>query len=112
MSATLYIDNNAALASLINGDPASTSALYLIAALWYLVAAFDIALWAGRVESARNISDIPTRGRRLPSPIMGNASPHPLQEITQYYDERSAANDPTPNPMDFDSGPYSASLFG
>ena len=37
---TVYIDNNAALEALINGDSRSTAAFSLIDTLWYIVAAF------------------------------------------------------------------------
>ena len=58
----IYIDNNAALAALINGDSSSIAAYHLIDLLRYLAAAFNIAVWFQRVETAHNIADVPTMG--------------------------------------------------
>ena len=49
-SIAFYIDNNAAPASIINGDSSSAASFSLIATLWLIVAARDISIWSGRAE--------------------------------------------------------------
>ena len=59
----VYIDNNAYVATLINGDSSEIAAFRPIATLWYMEASFDIAILFGRVNASRNIADLPQRGR-------------------------------------------------
>lgn len=47
---TVYIDNTAALAALINGDSSASAAFPLIAILWFLSASHNIAFWFERVN--------------------------------------------------------------
>ena len=76
---TIYMDNNAALAAIVNGDSTSIAAFRLIATLWYLVAAHDISLWLERVDTAKNIADLPTRNRPFPFPTLAKSPPHPFR---------------------------------
>ena len=82
----IYIDNNAALAALINGDPSSHSASYPIATLRLIAETFDIALWFGRIESSRNIDDLPTSGGGPPFPVLKtDPNPPQIQAAIRYY---------------------------
>ena len=92
---TLYIDNNAALAALINGDSSSLAAFYLVDSLWRLVTAHNIAIWFERVESPRNIADLPTRNRPLPIPVLGTAPFPPLQDLINLYQQQIEQNSAT-----------------
>ena len=69
---TIYTDNNAALAALINGDSSPTAAFALVAVFWFLAASYNIAIWLERVETKRNIADLPTRGVTPPLSGKGN----------------------------------------
>ena len=89
---TIYIDRNAALAALINGDSSSEAACLLIATFWFLAAAFDISIWLERVDTARNIADLPTRGCPLPFPVFEETAFPRLSEILKYYQEKIANN--------------------
>ena len=82
---TLYMDNNAALAALINGDSSAKSAFYLIALFWFLAAKFNIAIWLERVDTKRNIADLPTRSVKLPFEVR-ESHPFPtLYDALGYY---------------------------
>ena len=82
---TVYVDNNAALAAIINGDSSPTAAFVLIATLWFVAAANNIALRFERVESSRNIADLPTRGKQLPFPVQDAATLPPIEEALRFY---------------------------
>ena len=86
----MYTDNNAALAEVIKGDSTSVASSYIIATLWRLVASCDIAIWFERLESARNIADLPTRNRPIPFPALEIDSYPRLQEVLSFYNERIA----------------------
>ena len=58
----IYTDNNSALAALIKGDSTAPAAFSMIALFWFLAATYNIAIWMERVETKRNIADLPTRG--------------------------------------------------
>ena len=108
---TVFIDNNAALAALINGDSTSIAAYYLIATFRYIVFAYDIAIWFDRVESARNIADLPTRNRSLPFPVGEIAYfPH-IQEVLNFYQEKIARYIPPNTAGEMSDGPYTAMIF-
>ena len=87
---TIYTDNNAALAALINGDSSSAAASILIATLWFIAAAHDIALWFERVETSRNIADLPTRNKPLPFAIRETGSFPDLSEVVDLYHRKIA----------------------
>ena len=87
---TIYVDNNAALAALINGDSSSSAAFSLIATFWYIAASHNIALWFERVHTSNNIADLPTRGRSLPFPV-GKTEGYPhLAEALSFYSRKIA----------------------
>ena len=92
---TVYIDNNAALAAIINGDSAADAAFPLIATLWFIAAQHNISLWFERVESSRNIADIPTRKGVLSFPVRENATFPRLEEALEYYTSNIANSAPT-----------------
>ena len=83
-AATIYIDNNAALAAIVNGDSTSIADYCLIATLWYIDAASDIAIWPERVESARNIADPPTRKKKPPFPTLESLLSPRVVEAMQF----------------------------
>ena len=82
---TVYIDNTAALAALINGDSSAAAAFPLIAVLWFLSASYNITLWFERVETHRNIADLPTRGVTLPFPVRDCAFFPRLEDAIAFY---------------------------
>ena len=84
-TATVYMDNNAALAAIINGDSSSPAAFTLIATLWFIAATYNIALWFERVHTLSNIADLPTRSKPLPFPVKNTMSFPPLREAVAYY---------------------------
>ena len=94
---TLYMDNNAALAALINGDSSDKSAFYLVALFWFLSDKYNIAIWIERVESKRNIADLPTRGGVKPPPLSrAHDSPFPkLDDALAYYTKHLAPHAPS-----------------
>ena len=94
-SVTCYIDNNAALAAIIKGDSSSTAASKLIATLWFIISTYDIAVWFNRVETARNIADLPTRNKPLPFPVAENSAFPPLSEVIEFYNQRIAIHHTT-----------------
>ena len=108
---TLYMDNNAALAALVNGDSTATAAFQLIATLWYIVASFDIALWLERVDTALNIADLPTRNRTIPFPILEEKRFPPLSEALECYNQWIAIHTNFNAPQIEDQGPYTATIF-
>ena len=91
----IYTDNNAALAALINGDSSSLAAYALIAVFWFLAASFNIAIWLERVETKRNIADLPTRGVTLPFPAREQGEFHRVIEALIFYNQNIAINAPT-----------------
>ena len=91
----IYVDNNAALAAIINGDSSAPAAFPLIAVLWFLAASYNIALWFERVESSKNIADLPTRGVQLPFPVRDSAFFPKLEEALAYYTRNIAHDAPT-----------------
>ena len=111
---TIYIDNNAALSALINGDSSSIAAYYLIATLWYIAAAFEIAIWFERVESARNIADLPTRNKPLPFPTLEKASSSHLAGVMEFRNDKiedNAIHYDTPNDTVRDNSPFTSPVF-
>ena len=94
-SIVIYTDNNAALAALINGDSSSGAAFALIAVFWFLAASYNIAIWLERVETKRNIADLPTRGVEIPFTIRETETSPPLREALSFYTQHIAINAPT-----------------
>ena len=97
---TVYVDNNAALSALINGDSSSTAAFPLIAIVWFLSAAFNIALWFERVETHRNIADIPTRSGDLPFSVRGQTLFPRFEEALAFYSSKITTVAPTLEELD------------
>ena len=113
-SATIYIDNNAALSAPIIGDSSSIAAYYLIATLRYLAAAFDIDIWFERVESARNIADLPTRNKSMPFPTLEMASCPHLADAVGFYNDKIADNAIHYNALNDtvqDTSPFTSPVF-
>ena len=104
-SATCYIDNNAALAAILKGDSSSIDASNLIATLRFIISTYDIAVWFNRVETARNIADLPTRNKPLPFPVAENSAFPPLPDVIEFCNHRIAIRHTTLS-QEF-SGPYS-----
>ena len=100
---TCFIDNNAALAAIVNGDSSSLSASQLIDTLWFIISTRDISVWFNRVESARNIADLPTRNKPLPFPVAENATFPPLSDVIDFYNQRIAIHNTTIAPNFSDS---------
>ena len=108
---TIHMDNNAALEALINGDSSDIDAYYLIATLRYLAAAFDIAIWFERVESARNIADHPTMNKPLPFPTLESDNfPH-LAEPMAFYNVKIADRSISPDDTVKDTSPFTSPVF-
>ena len=97
---TIYTDNNAALAALINGDSSPTAAFALVAVFWFLAASYNIAIWLERVETKRNIADLPTRGVTLPFPVRETEAFPRLSEALSFYNQHIAINAPTLEELD------------
>ena len=91
----IYTDNNAALAALINGDSSSKAAFALIAIFWFIAASYNIAVWLERVDTKRNIADLPTRGVSLPFPFKERANFPLLGEALNFYEQQIAVNAPS-----------------
>ena len=87
---TVYIDNNAALAAIINGDSSSPAAYTLIATLWFVAATHNIALWFERVHTLNNIADLPTRAKSLPFPVKNTTDFPPLRQAIAHYRQHIA----------------------
>ena len=67
----IYRDNNAALAALVNGDSSSAEAFARIDVFWFLAASYNIAIWMERVETKRNIAELPHKGGYASFPNTG-----------------------------------------
>ena len=61
-NALFFIDNNAALSSLLRGSAACIVATQAISHFWSYMCDANIAGWLERVRSARNRADAPSRG--------------------------------------------------
>ena len=59
-----FIDNNASLASLINGSSSVSAGDAIVGETWNLIAALEIGAWFERVESHANPLDGLSRRRR------------------------------------------------
>ena len=90
----IYTDNNAALASLIKGDSAAPAAFSMIALFWFMAEAYNIAIWLERVDTMRNIADLPTRGVSLPFPVRGKRKFPNLGGALLFYNQNIAISAP------------------
>ena len=62
-----FIDNNASLASLINGSSSVSAGDAIVGGTWNLIAALEIGAWFERVESHANPLDAKDPGAWLKS---------------------------------------------
>ena len=97
---TVYTDNNAALAALINGDASPTDAFALVAIFWFADASRNIAIWLERVEKKRNIADRPARGAPIPFPIREKEPFPPLSEALSFRNQHISINAPNLEELD------------
>ena len=65
-----------------------------MAVFWFLAASSNIAIWLERVETKRNIADLPTRGVALPFTVRENEGLPQLSEALSFYNH-IAINAPT-----------------
>ena len=91
----IYTDNNAALAALINGDSSSRAAYTLIATFWFIAATYNMSVWFERVETKRNIADLPTRNVALPFSSNEISEFPSLSEALDFYEQHIAVNAPS-----------------
>ena len=103
---TVYIDNTAALAALINGDSSASAAFPSIAILWFISASHNIALWCERVDTHRNIADFPTRGEKLPIPVRETTNFPRFEEEIAYYTKYIAEIAPHTGELTLGDSPY------
>ena len=60
-SVAIYVDNNCAISALVKGSAKSEVLDKLVQMFWFYVQKFEITVWLRRVQSTRNIADLPTR---------------------------------------------------
>ena len=69
-SATFYIDNNNALQALVRNTARPTVIQCMVALIWHRIRDFRITPWSERVQSKRNLADLPTRRVQIQCPVL------------------------------------------
>ena len=82
------------------------AAFSLVAVFWFLAASYNIAIWPERVETKRNIAELPTRGVTIPSPVRGQGTIPRIHEALSLYNQHIAINAPTMGELEFIESPF------
>ena len=81
----VFVGNNAALGSIAKGQTSGQTPHSYISGMWMLTAPLSISLWFGRVPSALNIADLPTRYKIPGYPIINSSGFTPPQRMIRIY---------------------------
>ena len=77
---TIFVDNNAVLGAFAKGSSKVDISRSFVSTFWWVASMFSISIWLGRVSSASNCADAPSRNRALPFAVSHDCSFDSLQE--------------------------------
>ena len=78
----IYMDSNNCLSAVTRGDSNTEAIAILVGRLWATLQRNHIYSWFSRVPSKQSPGDLPTRNRRIPSPVSRKES---FKSISSLY---------------------------